>query len=275
MSKIHLDNLAKKYPKMKWSGAKYEDLMSQIIAFNAEKVAKKSLQISEESFKKVLSKVKGEKRFILPNISDVLPKQSVFIRKGADSGKLLTDTLRDRLTGNLREALREFDRTGTPSMVMRRGEAAGRISPKLIREFKDRISETFEAYTKKNPQFGGVPANIKTIAVTEMRSTINDIKHQYVKQMVLHNPGTEVKKRWIHNAALVKQGRPGHVKLASKAPIDADAYFKVPVYRLEGGKMKFTRQYLNALHPHDPNLPAGEVIACSCDLDYIITEKKK
>jgi hypothetical protein len=274
MAKMYLDYLAKKYPDIEWSGKTYEELMKDIIAYNAEKVSTKSLKLTQESFQNVLSKVKSEKRFILPNISEVLPKQSVFLRKGADRGKLLTDTLREKLTGELRAALNEYKATGKPSMVARRGKTAGRISPDLIDQFKQGAAKIFENYTKKDPKFGGVPTNIKTIAVTEMRSAINDIKHQYIKRMISNNPGYEVEKRWIHNNQLVRQARPGHIDVSNQAPIPADQFFKIPVYKRVKGRWVKTTKTLSAMHPHDPSLPPDAVIGCQCDSEYIIKEKK-
>ena len=273
MAKFRLDPIAKAYPDITWKGETYRDLMTHIIGNQTEKIAKKTLQVSQESFQKVLSKVKGEKRFVLPNIQEVLPKRSIFFRKGAEKGKLLTDTLRDKLTADLKDALGEFGKTGEPSMVMRRGEMAGRISTKLIKKFRERITNTFDAYTKKNPAFGGVPRNVKTIAITELRSTINDIKHQYVKTMLNQNPEYEVEKVWIHNGHLSKTSRLGHVKVSQNKPIPALSYFSLPVYKTVKGKQKFTGEYLAVLHPHDPRLPAEQIINCKCDSEYVIKKK--
>lgn len=274
MSKIKLDPIAKAYPEIDWSGKTYKDLMTHIIANQSENVAKKTLQISHESIQKVLSKVKGEKRFVLPNVQEVLPKNSVFMRKAAEKGKLLSDTLRDRLNKNIRDALKEFGKTGEPSMVIRRGEMAGRVSPKLIKQFRDKITNTFEAYTKKDPEFGGVPRNIKSIAITELRSTIDDIKHQYIKRMANQNPDYEMYKKWVHNGHLSNMSRPGHVKLSQKKPIPALDYYKIPVYKKIDGKQKFTGDYIMALHPHDKNLPPEETISCNCDSEYVLRRKK-
>lgn len=271
MAKYRLDYLVKKYPGKAWSGKTYEALMTDIIAHNSERVARKTAEISQKSFEKVISRVKGEKRFILPNISNVLPKQSVFIRKGAETGKLLKDTLRDKLTNELRAALVEYGKE-EPSMVQRRGVGAGRVSPGLIKRFRQGITRVFENYTKKDPSIG-VPRNIKAIAVTELRSTINDIKHQYVHQLEMQNPDYKVVKRWIHNGHLVKEPRPGHVRLAGQNPIPADQHFKIPVYRKVGGRYKFMREYLDALHPHAPGLPPEEVINCNCDSEYFLRHK--
>lgn len=275
MAKFKLDPIAQAYPDINWSGATYRDLMTQIIGHQTERIAIKTLQVSQESFQKVLGKVKGEKRFVLPNIQEVLPKQSTFMRKGAGRGKLLTDTLRDKLNRDLRDALKEFEQNGEPSMVMRRGEMAGRISTKLIRKFRERISKTFEAYTVKDPAFGGVPKNVKAIATTELRATINDIKHQYVKTMLNQNPDYEVEKKWIHNGHLSETSRQGHVRVSQKKAIPALSYFSVPVYKKVKGKQRPTGEYLPAMHPHDPSLPPEEVINCNCDSEYIIRRKSE
>lgn len=275
MAKFKLDWIAERYPNIVMSGGNYTALMGQIIAHQTERIAKKTLEVSQESFQKVLGKVIDEKRFVLPNISEALPKQSIFLRKGAEKGKLLTDTLRDKLNKDMRAALREFDLTNETSIVQRRGEMAGRVSTKMIRKFKEQISKTFESYTKKDPKFGGVPRNIKTIAITEIRSAVNDIKHQYVTRMVNENPDYEVEKKWIHNGHLSQQSRPGHVRLSRMKPIGEGDYFQLPTYEKVNGKFRPTGQFLQALHPHDPRLPGDEIINCNCDSEYVIKKKKQ
>jgi hypothetical protein len=269
MAKYELDYLQKKYPDVIWSGVTYENLMKNIISFNTERISVKTAEITQDSFSRIIKKIGDEgKRFILPDVSDVLPKQSVFIRKGADRGQLLRDTLRDELTKNLRFAVDANVEAGKPNMVARRGVTAGRISPSLINRFQESIVKTFENYTKKDPTIG-VPSNIHAIAVTEVRSTINDIKNQYVGKMIGKNPDYDVEKTWIHNRRLSKVPRPGHLELNGKS-IPYYDNFKVKEYNNQGQTVGVELM----AHPHAPGASPGNIINCNCELDYIIKKKK-
>ena len=271
--KFHLDFLRKRYPKTVFSGSNYAKLMEAIITHNSEKIANKTSQMTKESFKPLISKIGPgeEKRFILPDVSDVLPKQSVFIRKGAEQGKLIRDTLRDALTKNLRDAISEHHGEGKASMVARRGSTAGRISPEMIDRFQASITSTFEAYTKRNQEIG-VPTNIRTIAITEVRSTINEIKDQYIARMLAINPDYYVEKEWIHNSRREKEPRPGHLQMDGvKIPYYEN--FSVPYFEKKKGL--WYQQGIDYMRtPHAPGSPARNVINCNCELNYFIKKRK-
>ena len=120
MSKIHLDRLKAKYPHIlkegNVKGEIYRALMTEIIAHNTEQVSKKVAKISKDTYTKQVDKMSSKfKRLAVPDISDVLPKRSVFMRKAADKGNLITDALRDKLTKDLREIIAK------PEYTRRRG----------------------------------------------------------------------------------------------------------------------------------------------------------
>jgi len=124
MSKISLDRLKQKYPNAfrdgDVKGVVYRNLMTEIIAHNTEQVSKKVAKISKGSYTKQVDKMSGKfKRLAVPDISDVLPKRSVFMRKAADKGNLITDNLRDKLTKDLREIIAK------PEYTRRRGALTG------------------------------------------------------------------------------------------------------------------------------------------------------
>ena len=281
MSKLYLKQLQKKYnfKEGEVTGLNYRTLMKDIIANQSLNISNATARISNQNYDKQIKefhkrlKERGiEKRVILPDISEVLPKRSVFLRKGAESGNLLTDTLRDRLTKNLRDSLDIFKiKSGEKTFIIRRGEKAGRINTKVIDYFSKEIKKTFENYTKSDPQFG-VPKNIHQIAVTEIRSTINIIKHTYNVKLARKNKDKiDMFKVWRQNKSLSKKPRHGHDKVNGvKLPIFQT--YSVPIIIERSGKL-INKGSDNMLYPHDPKGSPESVIGCNCDIDYIMVWK--
>jgi len=273
MAKIWLDRLIDKYnlPRDGWSGKPYGELVKKIIAQNSENIQNKIVRMNKTTWDKTLRKVVGiEKRFILPDISSVLPKRDIYVRKASIQGTIISDTLRDSLTKNLKDSLKELtSKTQEPTYIRRRGAMTGTINPKIIKEFEKKITNTFLNYTRKDKTLG-MPKNIHTIAVTEVRSSINEVKSQYVKKLVENNPGIEIRKVWIHNKSLSKNPRQGHIQMAyksAKKPLNLNQEFEVPHY--EKGRMKVIKM----MYPHDPNAPVEAIVNCNCDIDYRIKRK--
>jgi hypothetical protein len=155
----------------------YSDLTNDILNKNLKKVSDKVLKLNEDSWRKSLSKISTtEKKVILPNLNNVIKESNIQILKTQEAGKLIKNTLKNKLIQNLRESLNQFTpKTKEQTYIIHRGKTTGKINPKLIKEFQNRITETFQNYTLKDPRFN-VPVNIKTIAVTEIRSLINPLK---------------------------------------------------------------------------------------------------
>src|SRR5271157_481803 len=232
MAKIHVDRLAKNYkiPPGGWTGAPYRELIKQIIANNSQNIQNKVVRMSKDHWDKALKKIeKKEKRFIMPDVSSTLPQRAVYIRKAAEKGNLIGDTMRDALTKNLKDALNKFTpKTNEPTYLRRRGEKAGTINPKVIKDFEKNIRATFENYVKKD-KILGVPSNVRTIAVTEVRSSVNEIKGQYVHQLLQKNPDLESVKLWIHNRSMSVEPRRGHQEVAvssQKVPLKFNQKFR-------------------------------------------------
>lgn len=267
MAKIYLNRLAKKYgidPK-NVSGENYQILMNQILARNTKNITEATAKLTDEHWTKSLSRVSTkEKRFILPNVEEVLPAKAVYIKKTADQGQLITNSLRTKLSKDLQESLLEFRtaKTDEPAFIRRRGIKAGTINPELINIFQAKIKDTFEAYTKIDPTFG-VPPNIKTIAVTEARSAINDIKDAYTKDMLSKNPDMRMKKKWRQNKSLAKKPRKGH-SMVNGQIIDFNEKFIVPLYNHKGEVIDNTPME----RPHDPNARKEQIINCNCDIEH-------
>lgn len=266
MAKMHLDRLKRKHG---WTGKRYQDLMKKIIANNTESIARATARISNSNYSRALKKIKKkERRFVLPDISEALPKRSVFVRKGAERGELLTDALRTELDKQLRGVLQDLKKRKEPVYITRRGAKAGRISPVAIDEFEKRIRQTFVNYTRKDKRYG-VPSNIHTIAVTEVRSTVSEMKHQYNEQLLKRNPDKlKLFKRWIHNPTLSQEPRPHHMQMDGRTKPGAQPF---SVRRKIKKKGKWVQiGWTKMMRPHDPSAPPDQVINCNCDIDYFM-----
>lgn len=253
MAKFHLDRIKKKYG---WTGENYSELMSKIIASNSENIQRATARISKKSFEKENKKItKKEKRFVLPDVTEALPKRSVYLRKGAEKGTLLTDNIRDRLTKDLRETLTQ------PGYISARGVTAGSLKNKIVDDFEKKITATFQGYTKKDPRYG-VPSNIHNIAVTEVRSAVDNMKHDYISKVIEKDPAVIVMKKWKHNKKLSKvQPRETHEILGRQRSIPFDKNFVIPVSGVQ------------CPYPHAPGMPADEVIGCHCECIYMVRKK--
>ncbi len=255
MAKFHLDRIKKKYG---WRGGSYRALMRKIIDKNSEALARATGRISKDNFAKAASRYgKKAKTFVLPDITEAIPKRSVFSRKAAEKGKLMTDKLRDRVTKSLRETLLQFSGvSGQPAFILQTGPRRGRINPKLVEQFKRSITSDFSGYTRVDPSYG-VPTNIQTIAVAEVRSIANEIKAEYTRKLILANGDNwRVTKTWVHNKSLSQTPRPHHMAMNGKTVGFYEAF------ALPNGVVM--------MHPHDPNAPAEEVYSCHCDFDIKI-----
>ena len=155
MATIFWKRLKEKYGVEDMKGGRYRKLMSEIVIQNNMKTGRAVGRLSNEHYKnsvKRLSKV-NQKTIKLPPLDEVLPKRSVFIRKGADRGRMLSDSLRDKLNGTLRRTLNEYIKTGKP-LIQEKGRHAGRINLQLIDDFKASSIETFKSSTRTDPQIG-------------------------------------------------------------------------------------------------------------------------
>ena len=275
MAKIHLDRLEKKYGKDLLIGKDYKELMQKIITQNSENISNRIAKLNKDHWDKANRKIKTvEKRFVVPDVSSVLPSDAIHIRKGAERGQLLSDELRGMLTQNLKDTLSQFTpKTNEATYIRRRGVEAGTINPKLIKQFEGKIKETFTNYTKKDPKYG-VPGNIREIAVTEVNSTVNTIKNNYMAQLIENNPNVVVLKNWLHYPGRSEEPRIGHEIVAKQKPRKFNEPFNVPLYRKKG--KRWIRVGIDRMmHPHDPYADPEQVISCHCDVEYTVRRIKK
>ena len=280
MSKIHIDRLAKSLgldPK-DIRGIKYEKLVQAICVKNSENISKKVTKINQDEWSRAMDKIgTKEKRFIVPSLNDVMSRNNVSIRKSAENGTLISNTLHEGLVKTLNRTMQDFtEKTGEMTYVARRGKTAGKINVGLIEKFEQNLTKTFQNYTKKDPEFG-MPTNVHTIAVTEMRSTINTANHLYVETLNEKNPDLIMQKVWVHNGGLSKESRPGHEKVAqqtARKPIDVSEFFEIPYYFKYKGKWRKGAGTISMQHPHSGEGGPEEEIGCNCEVRYVARRKK-
>jgi len=255
MAKFDLSRIRRKYNYVVGS---YRSLISRIISNNSEAMYKKASRISEKNLSIANDRLgKDYKKLVVPK--DLAVPRAVIMRKSVERGNLIAADLHKSLSTKLRKVLSGFTpKTGESTMVSRRGKTAGKINNKLVAEFEAVLTDTFKSYTKKDPRYG-VPANVHSIAVTEVRSAVNEMKAVYMERFMASNPDAEVMKQWIHNRALSKVPRPHHMAANGKT-VKASESFLLS----NGAVMRY---------PHDPMAPASEVISCNCD--YLIFARIK
>lgn len=223
--RLTLKKLAKKYG-VDIKGATYAKVVQEIINENVARASKKMGNLSNRRMKQAFADSIKDGIVTLPDYA--IP--NVTVRKGAEDGKMITDTLRDILTRGLRKAI-----TDNPNNT-----------EKAIAQMQSHIKDTFATYTT---------SHAKMIAVTEVRSSVDLSKAEYVRELIARNPNKlRVTKKWIHHDHLVKVPR-----LTHKA--------------IDGEKVLFNQPFsIGLMYPHDPNAPASEVIGCQCGYQVEVEE---
>lgn len=246
--------LKKKYG---YSGEKYQELVSKIIKENHEKIATEVLARDERKFKKNLKEIqpkRDQKKIVLPDTSAVI-RSSTTIIKAAQNGKLIADTLRENLRKKIKAVMIEEGITNRN----------GTVKKKLSAKVQQGITQVFKDYVKKNPG-ESMPTNIKTIAVTETKFVVSNIRNEYIKRINAQtSEDYKIVKTWVHNTSMSASPRHPHEKLNGKK-VEMDKPF---VWKNEDGII------IRANYPHEPGLPASEVINCHCDVSYDWVKKKK
>jgi hypothetical protein len=269
MAKTDLNRLIEKYGQTNITGKRYQELMAQIIARNSRNIMNSIGRISERNMRRQIKNItdaetKRPVTVVFPPYEEILPKKRPMINKSFEKGKKINDTLKSRLTNDLRNSIKGFEIEGK--------RYRGRLRPEMIKNFEKQLKQTFQEYTKKDPKFG-MPTNIHSIAVTEMRSAVNEMRDDYIKEVLDRNDHLEAWKYWIHNKSLSKEPRPGHMAMHMKK-VRFDELFTVPTYKKTKGRWVRTGT-IKMSRPHDPNAPIGEKITCSCELKYTMRVKPK
>lgn len=223
--RVTLKKLAKKYG-IDIKGATYTKVVQEIINENVSRASKKMGDLSNRRMKQAFADSVKDGIVDLPAYA--VP--NVTVRKGAEDGKMITDTLRDVLTRGLRKAI-----TDNPNNT-----------EKAIEQMQSHVKDTFTTYTA---------SHAKMIAVTEVRSSVDLSKAEYVRELISRNPNKlRVTKKWVHNDHLVKTPR-----LTHKA--------------IDGEKVLFNQPFsIGLMYPHDPSASASEVIGCQCGYQIEVEE---
>jgi hypothetical protein len=153
--------------------------------------------------------------------------------------------------------LKQWKAEGKPLEIMS-GRNAGKINPALVGEFEKSITGVFHDYTRKDPDLG-VPANVRGIAITEVRTNIDATKEAYHTELERKNIDImKMMKTWIQNKSFSKKFRKEH-SVVNGVTIAKSDLFKVP--SPNGG-------FDLMAHPHVAGAPANQVIGCNCDTVY-------
>jgi hypothetical protein len=260
MKRITIKDLRDKYGESNIKNKKYQAIIKDIMKYNRNKISNDIASMTDLKIKRSFdTTTKGIVKF--PIINDITKKHDLLALKAAEKGNYITQTLRDRLTQDLRDTLQKMP-SGT------------KLNQSLVKEFKSKIKDTFSNYTKDDPKLG-VPTNIRNIAVTETKYAVNNIRKIYMNELVARNPDLEYKKTWKHYKTYSKVYRRGHEEQNGKT-IVMNEKFAVNEFKYHKGRWIKTGKIIMMDHPHDDQVnELGEKIGCSCEVKYTIIKKAK
>lgn len=256
MANIYFQRIKKFFGDVKLKAKKYQSLLVDIIDKNNEKVSVNVGRMTDRHYKESLSKLSKDKAELidLPESRELIDRKTRVI-KSKESGKKISRTLKKRLDNDLKQTLMEFSKSGKSKLEVINGKPTGKTNPELIEAFQKKITETYSSYTKRHPKTG-VPPQVKNIAITEVRSRIDDMKERYAAELVKKNKNIKMETGWLHNRSLSKVPRLPHMNL-SGTWVPFGTKFKVQKSDSIGFDLMS--------RPHDPNAPPDQVIGCNCD----------
>lgn len=236
--------------KYRWNGRNVSELMEKILSFNRTKIAEAVLTSDRRRFERNLKIIEPkfqEKKIVIPDVGNVIRKSPTII-KAAERGKLIADTLRERIRKDIKAAMLE---NGV-------NNKNGTVNKNVTRSLRAKLNTTFNDYTRKDPTFK-TPTNIEAIAVTETRTVMNTVRNDYAKEVSQNTQkdGFSMVKTWQHNRSPGGMPRKSHEALDGKT-IGIEEKFTI---------MDNNQTYLTE-HPHSPVLPASQTITCRCELLY-------
>lgn len=258
---LHLDRLKRRHG---WTGESYRDLVKAILARGIGETSKTAASFQRaalsESARRAGASLTGN--LLLPPAEGAALSRDAVLRKAAQDGDLVTDTLRDRLQRRLRRELADF--YSKPGAKLERGEERGRIGPGTVDRFERAVREVLEPYCRRMGK--PAPSNCRAIADTEVRSSASLAKEAYAQSVANANASRfRVYKVWRHRPQLSKEPRDGHAEVDGQRRALGDA-FRVPLTDSKGR----TTGYTSMMHPHDPSAPLEQVISCHCECDYVV-----
>ena len=247
--------------KFNWEGSNFRSLIVNVFARGRKTVEDKILQDTFSDWKKQEKKLG---KINLPKVDDFLSSNANLVRIASIGSQKVTDTLKQSLLTDLKNAINENQAKG----IFKKGAL---LNDETINSFKNKLSETFDGYIKKD---GITAGKLESIALTESRNIVNPLKYEYAKSVVGNNPDLIMEKEWEHYPWKSKDPRQGHRELnRKKLPIDA--VYKVNYYvRTKGGQL-ILRGMDYMKFPHDENGGARQNINCHCDIRFSVKRKKR
>ena len=244
-----------------WTGGSYRALVGKILATGVTETSAIANELQKrlltESARRAGASATGN--LLIPPTAASLSRDAV-LRKAAQDGELLMDTLREKLQNKLRGALESH--YNKPGAKWERGEGRGRLDPALVDEFEKAVHQTLDPYCRRN----GLrePPNCRAIAETELRSADSMAKEAFAQSVAAANHSRwRITKVWVHHPGLSRtEPREGH-RMADGQSRGLGDPFSVPL--VDKGMV---RGHLSMAHPHDPAAPPSEVISCHCECDY-------
>lgn len=261
MPKLDLSALAKKYGigPGEATGRNYRQLMKVVTAHETENVARGIATRSDKAYKAQLENLGEQYRDIIrfPDFRDVIPKKSIYLRKAAQDGDIIADTLRDRLTQKIRDALSEKSKTGRLLFV----GTDGRVSQSAVKRLRAEMSGVYKWYTGRRGKKGQLPSNLDAIATTEIRSAADAAKEKYNRLFLENNAGIgTMRKKWMQNRSLSHEPRPAHTYMHGRV-VKMDEQFNVPIMVKRKGRW-VRRGWEKMDHPHAAGASPESVINC-------------
>jgi len=271
MGKMDLDYLAEKYKvderlRGMLKQKKYRDIMTTVFDVNIQELNEKVGVRSREKWRGMIDKPSiPPAKYKLPKVQDIIPTRQAVYNRAFQRASSVSNRIRGDLGKKLRKTVAEFEGKHRVKAFLK-----GKINPKLEEQMTKQMTRFFSSYTKKHPR-AKRPANVQALAVTELRSSINNAKASVARKVKEMNPELQVKKTWRHNAHLSlsrKNIRVGHQEKDGETLLLEDR-FTVPIYREVGG-IQVPVGSTEMLHPHDPSAPAVQIVSCHCDIEYSI-----
>lgn len=256
--KKYLSRMKKKY---EWTGGGVQDLFERITEKTSENIMGKVDDIVSFDAKKKIDRLSTkQKRLTFPEKSDYYPSKAKIKAIAVKKSENISRRMKQEIQKNLRKAIEES------GMTYSRGELASRVNRRTIANMEKRLQATFDGYTRIDPKLKS-PAKIHSLAVTEIRTTVDSMKQDMAQSIIDKNPDAlESSKRWIHNAHLSKnkddiriEHRDEWIKTKNN-PIPFNEYFMI------GGSVPM-------LHPHDINAGPDQNVNCHCDWEVLINKK--
>ena len=273
MAKLDFVALAKKYKigPGEATGKKYRALMKAVTAHETENVAQGIVGKSNSAYKRQLANLGEQYQDIIrfPGFQDVMPKRGIYLRKAAQDGDMISNTLRDKLTNKLRAALSEKDKSGRLKFI----GPDGRVSPKAVKRLRSEMAGVYKWYTGRRGKKGELPSNLEAIATTEIRSAADAAKAKYNELFAEHNSDIgRMTKTWRQNRSLSHEPRPAHTYVHGRT-VKMSELFNVPIMVKRKGRW-IRKGWEKMAHPHAAGASPESTINCHCDVDYTFTLKK-